>query len=321
MKPNPFFFQRSWDWIHPSHRDLIIDQLSDSREMASRYIETGGISALNLALSQQGGATGDRKFPLLRYSESWETLKIACIKQVQHPKISFPARIFTILEGACSSKPIRPELTDLIANVCIAARDYWNLNEIVLSASLIRRFAALADISGRYISSPALQRSWMVASTHMKEAAREAENDPSSLSGEELAEWITMVNVVRSTEPRLIPKRILKDQFDDCIELYIHAFSEGLQDEIEEEEVGEVFQNQADRLKKFSAIVDGLAKLFPDRADSLNQLSYKLSDEAETLNEEAYRRTHDPDEEPDSDYKPSGSFRQEMPLEKIFDDL
>jgi hypothetical protein len=53
-------------WIHPSCRDLAIEQLSRRQKLRTRFLENCSIAGLELAMSVGGGATGARKLPLLR---------------------------------------------------------------------------------------------------------------------------------------------------------------------------------------------------------------------------------------------------------------
>jgi hypothetical protein len=319
MKAHQYIL-RSWDWVHPSHRDLIIDQLSYNREMALRYLEKGGISAINLALSKQGGAAGEREFPLLRYPESWNVLRDACIQQIEGKETSKAARILVILESA-ASPPITTELAILIASVCRAAKGYWDANETILSAAIVRRYIKLCEISGEYIACPSLKPSWEYASTAMKQAAKEAVDNSSSFEGNELAAWIAMVNVVKSTEPRLIPKGSLKEQFEGSIDLYIEALEEALNIEIDEEEEAETFENEAKRLKDLGSVIANLEKLIPDRQDTIAELSEKLSDRSHDLQIEAEQRSQEPDDDREYGFRGSNSAAREISIEKIFDDL
>ena len=60
-------------WVHPSWRDLVIDQLAGDPVARRRFLERCSLDGLLLALSVGGGATGDRRFPLLVADADWDT--------------------------------------------------------------------------------------------------------------------------------------------------------------------------------------------------------------------------------------------------------
>jgi hypothetical protein len=61
-------------WVHPSWRDLVIGELRDDAAARRRFLATCGIYGLMLALSQQGGAAGERSLPLLIDDADWDAL-------------------------------------------------------------------------------------------------------------------------------------------------------------------------------------------------------------------------------------------------------
>jgi hypothetical protein len=61
-------------WVHPSWRDLVIDELRANAAARQRFLSACGIYGVLLALSQQGGAGGERSLPLLIGDRDWDTL-------------------------------------------------------------------------------------------------------------------------------------------------------------------------------------------------------------------------------------------------------
>jgi hypothetical protein len=54
----------SVSWIHPSYRDLVIEELSTDSALKHEFLENTNLDGIKLALSDTGGAGGARKFPL-----------------------------------------------------------------------------------------------------------------------------------------------------------------------------------------------------------------------------------------------------------------
>ncbi len=61
-------------WVHPSWRDLVIGELRDDGAARRRFLSACGIYGVMLALSQEGGATGQRSLPLLIGDGDWDAL-------------------------------------------------------------------------------------------------------------------------------------------------------------------------------------------------------------------------------------------------------
>ena len=62
-------------WIHPSCRDLAIEELCNSNRLRSQFLANCSISGLQLAISVGGGAIGNRTLPLLRTDTDWRLLR------------------------------------------------------------------------------------------------------------------------------------------------------------------------------------------------------------------------------------------------------
>jgi hypothetical protein len=61
-------------WVHPSWRDLVIDELAENAEARRGFLSASGIYGLMLALSRKGGAGGERSLPLMICDGDWDTL-------------------------------------------------------------------------------------------------------------------------------------------------------------------------------------------------------------------------------------------------------
>jgi hypothetical protein len=70
---------RTLEWIHPSWRDICIEYLAERKERRTKFLQRCSINGISLALSQGGGALGERINPLLRHDDDWHNLsKTVC---------------------------------------------------------------------------------------------------------------------------------------------------------------------------------------------------------------------------------------------------
>jgi hypothetical protein len=61
-------------WVHPSWRDLVIEELRGDAAARRRFLAACGVYGATLALSVEGGASGERRLPLLASDADWDEL-------------------------------------------------------------------------------------------------------------------------------------------------------------------------------------------------------------------------------------------------------
>ena len=61
-------------WVHPSWRDLVIDELREDPDARRRFLSVSAIDGVTLAVSAAGGSTGERTLPLLLDDADWDAL-------------------------------------------------------------------------------------------------------------------------------------------------------------------------------------------------------------------------------------------------------
>ncbi len=61
-------------WVHPSWRDLVIDELRDDPKAREAFLACAGVHGVMLALSRSGGSAGERELPLLVSDRDWDRL-------------------------------------------------------------------------------------------------------------------------------------------------------------------------------------------------------------------------------------------------------
>src|SRR5207248_11100750 len=61
-------------WVHPSWRDLVIEQLGADQGKRETFLRNSSLDGLLLAVSTAGGAEGARELPLIRGDSDWDAL-------------------------------------------------------------------------------------------------------------------------------------------------------------------------------------------------------------------------------------------------------
>jgi len=85
MQTGETIYGNRMTWIHPSCRDLTIEELGDNKLDRLRFLEFCSETGIHLATSVGGGEKGDRMLPLLQNPKDWEIFKMRCIELARKP--------------------------------------------------------------------------------------------------------------------------------------------------------------------------------------------------------------------------------------------
>ncbi len=61
-------------WVHPSWRDLVIDELRGDPDARQRFLSASAVDGVTLAVSHAGGSAGERTLPLMIADADWDAL-------------------------------------------------------------------------------------------------------------------------------------------------------------------------------------------------------------------------------------------------------
>ena len=97
--------QGSVDWVHPSWRDLVIEDLASHLEKRRHFLRSAGIDGVTLAISVAGGAAGERELPLMKADEAWDVLTTRALELAREVDSEELARLLHALAAACAGTP------------------------------------------------------------------------------------------------------------------------------------------------------------------------------------------------------------------------
>jgi hypothetical protein len=83
IRKSPGIFVEKIDWIHPSCRDLAIDELSEHAHDRQQFLSNCSETGLALATSLAGGAKGLRQLPLLQTESDWKHFTVRAQQLIQ----------------------------------------------------------------------------------------------------------------------------------------------------------------------------------------------------------------------------------------------
>jgi hypothetical protein len=151
-------------WVHPSWRDLVIDQLSDDDAARLRFLDRCGLDGVVLAVSVAGGATGERLLPLLRKHEDWDAVSARVARLA--PELDDPAAI-RLLEslgaalGADLPDGARAEVEALAALTLERTKATWDRKRAPLSVAAVEAWFRLAMHLPHPPHAPTLAPTWI----------------------------------------------------------------------------------------------------------------------------------------------------------------
>ena len=119
------------NWIHPSYRDLIIEEIEKNRELRLTYLRNAGVEDIKLALSDTGGISGKRNLPFIIDSESKSILS-SRISNISNTLSS--GDLWTLIIILVNSVQIAPDLKmwiiDCLKTVLKTAQNNWSKENV-----------------------------------------------------------------------------------------------------------------------------------------------------------------------------------------------
>ncbi|QMV19321.1 hypothetical protein GOB94_11985 [Granulicella sp. 5B5] len=305
---------REIDWVHPSYRDLIIDQLMNNRTMRLRYLKVGGLNAVNLAISQVGGSEGNRSFPLLPDEESWLVLS----ETVDHAIRSMTAfevdRLLTAIAGSLKeSGQSNPGVRDFSRTVCIALKARWDVQKKSLKSSILKNFYELSVLADTDVPSPELRDTWNKSWRPLADALSAYESWGRSLDGDVAAEFAEMLEVLYENEPRFLKRIGFETEIVPTVEKLIGVIAAEVSGEIDEDDL-DTLEFEGQRIEMISRAARSLIFL----QSKFNRDLSALADEAESLARHLSYRVDAIKESGADDEAPAEPSRQSFDPRELF---
>ncbi|MFA6445259.1 MAG: hypothetical protein WCV99_23225, partial [Sterolibacterium sp.] len=140
------------DWVHPSFRDLVIDELADDLQLQERYWRGADSHGIAIALSQSGGASGDRRWPLLGHQQCWPWFGDCCERLASSSGQFGVRQLMDYLTEAWKQEDITQDERNLLlpvySRVLQAVATRWTTDLRDASESTVKVFVELCSLSG-----------------------------------------------------------------------------------------------------------------------------------------------------------------------------
>jgi hypothetical protein len=308
MSRNYYSPAKQYEWVHPSYRDLVIEELASDPILRKSYITKGGLQAIKLALSDVGGAEGKRRLPFLKEPSDWDAVTDACSHLLETNFNESTTNLLELFASLTDGFPIlTPELSGLMTHVVQAICTKWNATKSIIGSLDLQRYFKIASNTISELPYPFLDLTWSSVHADFLTGLRDATDGRDTLSEEDFDEWVKLM----ATLTEHSPQTLIRSKYYSAKEALIKDLVEVLDGELSldpDMTSGEDPEYESHRKDSLATTLRTLARIERERADDLND----LADRAGELSDQYSGKVH----EPDDDTYQSESW---APREKIFD--
>ena len=151
-------------WVHPSWRDLVIDELRENASSRQSFLAACGIEGATLALSSQGGVRGERSLPLLANDADWDQLLDRLYQLLPQLEPRDTARLLLTLSQSLvylSDRHLRREAESMASTILENTRELLGRQRTPLPAFLLDAWYRLASSLPGVRELPRIADTWV----------------------------------------------------------------------------------------------------------------------------------------------------------------
>jgi hypothetical protein len=191
-------------WVHPSWRDLVIDELAADDQARRGFLHACSIQGVSLALSSGGGGSGERVLPLLQHDADWDAVTDRIVTLLPELERSETTLLLQALNDAVEAAPApaRLEVEALAGEMLTRLDTAWRTNA---SSTPVGLLAAWLTLAGRLRERPETP-TLLIAATwiDLVPGACPDLSDPGELA--ELDEWLALAELLMTNAPEALQR-------------------------------------------------------------------------------------------------------------------
>jgi hypothetical protein len=306
--------------MHPSWRDLVIEQLSTNDQARHKFLTRCGRAGFLLALSVAGGSTGTRQMPLLRHANDWQALCEAAPRVLRYGS-SAQREVLGSLHSAlitgAQTHSAKSDLGMLGYTILATLRDTWSNGEQLPDSEVLRRFYAASERLTPLPAGPDLQPIWTASfKTAQQESAGFQPGERQAELGE-VHDWLKVVDVIAANEPRFLRQVGFPDRFSDIAATLLVRLKSRAELRFEFD-YGDECTAEEWRMDLFGAVTHQIEEAFPMLKANAKETWRKLRENERRVEELRHEFEDDArqDEHDDRDGSDYGSSREEPSSEE-----
>jgi hypothetical protein len=187
-------------WVHPTWRDLVIEQLADDAALRRHFLRHCGPHGILLALSTAGGAGGERRLPLIGSDEDWDAVGdrlYALIPQLSSVELAGVLTGIGHALDALEPGPPAPEARALAELALTRTSQRCDDAGTAVPLATLEAWFSLARRLRPAVRPPALAVTWA-------ELTPAVSPDPADLAAvRRFTEWLTLCELLRDVPREL----------------------------------------------------------------------------------------------------------------------
>jgi hypothetical protein len=202
-------------WVHPSWRDLVIEQLVEDDASRQDFLRSSSLEGILLAVSTAGGSAGERLLPLLRADCDWDALAdrlAVVISEAGDPDLT---RLFASLAEAATARGEDSELDALAGYTLELVARRWDRERTVIPVGLLASWFEVAALVRRPPNPPELAPTWI-------ELLPTGRIDPRSASDlGRLDDWSALAELLHERVPEALSGFGFPERFEGVVGLFV----------------------------------------------------------------------------------------------------
>jgi hypothetical protein len=322
IKKSPGVMAERIDWIHPSCRDLAIDELCENPKERQHFLANCSLTGLALASSFAGGAEGRRHLPLLQSKSDWQQFANRAEQlATQDRRVLFRIwQNYLVLkkqmEGEQSLARSLTKLLEVIKPLLHLLEQEIQKNGYSEAATLRMYFEICRAL--KLSPSVDLTNLWLDCRKHVRDWV-DHPDDPweDAIVPQNVSKFI---NVLNRFAPSFLRQPEIKKQLNETLELILEraeADTSCIFDSTrDEEEISRRATGFDDLNESFEELAD-IPIWSPRQGESLKEYASNFHAQAESLREDI---TQEPDYDDDG-HSSSSSSNDEVDIAELFQDL
>lgn len=187
-------------WVHPSWRDLVIDDLAADAGARRAFLSRCSLDGMLLALSTGGGVAGERSLPFFVDDADWDAVADRQRTLLAELDEDGAARLLAALGAAIGAvREERPahELRALAAESLVVVQRRWDSGRVAITPTLLERWLVLRAGVADPPPVPDLSAAW----ARLEPAAAPDVHSPAELMA--FDDWLRFGGILRARLPDL----------------------------------------------------------------------------------------------------------------------
>lgn len=277
------------DWIHPSYRDLVIEELERDAAASERFLENCSWTGLQLTLSIAGGEKGQRRYPLMSNDKSWLILENRLNSLLNETTSDYRIReilraLRASLDGTGGMDEVRSKIARIIKSCCDTLRTRLDNQQVNLSAQMLKEYY---DLTMTIAPPPPMPNTYPLWRTVQAEFEAILQNSEKEVIDEnKVSKWTGVIQITLEADRRMLLQDGFPEKYNKLVQRLceiVRMDAQGTAFDGDDDKMS----SEADRFTEISSSLDELITCFPDLEDELRSVSYDAYRRADRLREAA----------------------------------